>query len=235
MDIYTYLLKNIEKKTKVNLENCKFNIKKNNSTLSDTKNIYIIYDWAQINVFKKEGYSIVKCEKKEYDERKFKVFLNLVDTINKYYFLNYSIVEDNLTFHEIDFMTINTLTGMKNPYLDFGFKSLQNDFPHSENLDIVKSNAYYYDKYFKENIELIINFKMDIFIKFLKKVFKKEFNEKKYLKDIEELKEFDYILKDFIIEKANLKKIKCFKFFYKNMENILNDLSLLPKKYIIFY
>jgi hypothetical protein len=228
MDLYTYLLKNIEKKTKVVIDNYKFYIKKEKLT-------FFIDSWADIIIYKNESYSFIKCYEKEYLEDNFKTFLDLVDTINKYYFLNYSIIQDNLIFHGIDFMTINTLSGIKNPYLDYGFKSLQNNFPRSDNLDIIKSNAYYYDKYFKENIELIINFKMDIFIKFLKKVFKKEFYQKKHLRDIEELKKFDYTLKDFMVEKANLKKIKCFEFFYKNMEHILNDLSLLPKKYIIFY
>ena len=114
-------------------------------------------------------------------------------------------------------------------------RTFQKNFPKSENLDILKSNSYYYDKFFKENIDVIINMKLKKFVQTLKKIYGSEFEEKKYLNNITELEKFDYTLKNFILEKANLDKKKCFNFFYEIMGKILADLYLLPKMYIIFY
>ena len=145
------------------------------------------------------------------------------------------MIEDNLTFHGVDFITVNTLSGFENPYIKDGFKVLQKNFPKAENLDILKSNAYYYDKFFKENIDTVIDLKLKEFIKLLKKIYGNEFNNKKYLKDIEELEKFDYTLKNFILDKANLEQKSCFVFFYESIGKVMDDLYLLPKKYIMFF
>ena len=104
-----------------------------------------------------------------------------------------------------------------------------------KNLDILKSNSYYYHNFFNEYVDSIINLKLKEFIKFLKKIYKDKFYKLAYLKDIIELEKFDYTLKNFILEKANLDRKKCFDFFYSNMGKIMEDLHLLPKKYIMFY
>ena len=41
----------------------------------------------------------------------------------------------------------------------------------------------------------------------IKKIYGKDFEQKDYLKDIRELEKFDYTLKNFILEKANLEKL----------------------------
>ena len=232
MDVYSYLFKKINKKTKVNFENLNFNIK----FYSDENNIiYEIDKNLRITIDKLKYSSHVLIFKKEYQEEEFKKILKLVDIINRYNYINFSILEDNLVSFDIDYITVNTLSGFENPYLKFNYKVLQKNFPESNTIDILKSNSYYYDKFFKENIEIIINLKLKKFISFLKKIYGKSFTEKEYLKDIVELEKFDYILKDFILEKANLNQKKCFNFFYYIMGRVLNDLHLLPKKYIYFY
>jgi len=229
MDIYTYLFKNCKTKKTINFEDINFKIKIYNSNL---KLNYDIDDWCKIIINRDKYYSEIECYKKEYSEKKFNIFLKLIDIINRYYYLNYTILKDNLVFKGIDFITVNTLSGLKNPYIDFGFKVIQKDFPYSESLDLIKSNTYYYNLFYKENITKIINLHIKEFIKILKKNYKKDV---KSIEAIFELEEFDYILKDFIIEKANLKRRRCFNFFYYNMGKILDDLELLPKNYIYFY
>lgn len=232
MDIYSYLFKNINKKTKIDYNNSNFEIK-----LFTEKNtlIYEIFDYGRIFIEKENYSSKVNVLSREYQENLYKNFLELVDIINRYNYINYSILEDNLLFNNVDFITVNTLSGFKNPYSKFGYKVLQKNFPESKNLDILKSNAYYYDKFFKQNIDIIINLNLKDFIDLLKKIYGKEFNQKDYLKDIKELQKFDYTLKNFILEKANLNKITCYNFFYNIMGKVLEDLYLLPKKYIYFY
>jgi hypothetical protein len=232
MDIYTYLFKKNIRKTKIIFEDYIFYIK----LYQDENNIlYEIFDWGRVEIDNKDFSSEIKIFEREYNEKEFYIFLKLIDIINRYNYINYSILLDTLTFHNVDFMTVNTLSGFKNPYLESGYKVLQKKFPATKNLDILKSNSYYYHNFFNEYVDSIINLKLKEFIKFLKKIYKDKFYKLAYLKDIIELEKFDYTLKNFILEKANLDRKKCFDFFYSNMGKIMEDLHLLPKKYIMFY
>jgi len=232
MDIYTYLFKNSNKKTKINYQNNTLDIKlfKEEQIL-----IYELFEQGRLTINKKDYSSTIKGFSQNYKEKEFKEFLQIINIINKYNYVNYCIIEDNLLFQQVNYITVNTLSGLTNPYLDFGYKVLQKNFPETETLDILKSNAYYYDKFFRENINIIINLHLKEFIKLLKKIYGKEFHQKDYLKDIKELEKFDYTLKNFILEKATLEKLTCFKFFYHIMGKVLEDMYLLPKKYIFFY
>lgn len=231
MDIYSYLFKSIEKKTKIEYKKSTFEIK----FYKDQDLIYEICDVCRIVINIKDYSAQTTIFKREYEEHEFKKILEIINIINKYNYVNYNTLDDNLVFHGVDYITVNTLSGFENPYLNYNYKVQQKNFPKSESLDILKSNAYYYDKFFKENIKVIINLHLKKFIGFLKKIYGQEFKEKKYLKDVMELEKFDYTLKNFILERANLDKKRCFNFFYDIMGRILDDLYLLPKKYIYFY
>ena len=232
MDIYAYLFKDSDKKIIIEFKDTKFSIKKYKES---NKIIYEIYNWGRLKINKDDYSSLVENLKKEYKEREYKRYLELIKIINKYNYINYCVFEDNLTFHGVDFITVNTLSGFENPYINNGFKVLQRNFPKAENLDILKSNAYYYDKFFKENVVTVIDLKLKEFIKLLKKIYGPDFNKKRYLRDIEELEKFDYTLKNFILEKANLEQKSCFTFFYESIGKVMDDLYLLPKKYVMFF
>jgi hypothetical protein len=231
MDIYTFLFKTPKTKKTISFRNCKFQLK----YYKEEKPIYEVYEYGRIVVDKQVYYSEVTILKREYDQEKFTIFLELVNIINKYNFMNYTIIDDNLLFNKLDFMTINTLSGMENPYLKDRYQILQTNFPESQNIDILKSNAYYYSKFFKQNIKSIRELTIKKFLQLLKRIYKDEFESKKYLEDFSQLAKFDYTLKQFITDKANLDQISCFKFFYDKMTIILKDLYLLPKKYVKFY
>lgn len=232
MDIYSYLFKDIKKTTNIVFSDIKYKITKS----IDEKNIiYTIKDWATLTIYKNFYYSIVEREKKEYDKNADNNFLDLIKVINNYNYVNYCILKDRLLFHNVEYSIVNSLSGFKNIYLEKGYMILQDNVPTIENVDILLSNSYYFDKYFREFIDVIINLKIKEFIKTLKKIYGKDFSKTAYLKDIKSLEKFDYTIKEFILDKANLNFISCYNFFYKNMGKILDDLSLLPKKFIIFY
>lgn len=232
MDIYTFLFKNINKKTLINFEGENFYLKYYNK---QTEVIYEIYEFATVTINREKFYSSVDTLPMEYNQNLFEKFLNLVDIINKYNYTNYCYLEDHLKFKRIDFMTVNTLSGMENPYLNDNFKILQYNFPTTDNVDLLKSNSYYYSKFFKENIENIIILTPRKFLSMLKKIYKENYETKPYIKNLEELSKFNMSMKDFILEKANLNQLSCFKFYYSLMTKILLDMYLLPKKYVKFY
>lgn len=226
MDIYTYLFKNQTRKVSINFEKFLFDIK-----FYSDKDLYIyeIFNFGRLTINRENYISNVETFKREFDSEYYDKFLEIIKIINKYHYVNFCTIEDRLTFHGADFITVNTLSGLDNPYFKKGFKVMQKNFPKTQNLDLMKSNTYYYHKFVTEKINILINSKVKDFAKQIKNNFGKEFQE------FQELKNFDYILKDFIVEKANLEQKKCYDFFYKNMSKILYQLQLLPKNYIIFF
>ena len=232
MDIYTYLFKPNKSLTKITFRKIFFKLTKD----SNDKNIsYDIKNWGLLEINKKDYSSKFVREVREFNKREEMIFLELLNIINNYNYVNYCILEDNLKFYDVDYGIVNSLSGFENIYLKNGFLVLQKDFPKSNSIEILKSNSYYFDKYFRENIDAVINFKIKNFIEFLKKVYGKRFNTIDYLKDIKSLSKFDYTVKEFILEKANLNFKSCYLFFYNNMSKVLDDIHLLPKNYVIFY
>jgi len=232
MDIYSYLFKDLKKTSKIVYRKETFKISKN----SKEKEIsYLIENWASLTIDKNDYSSSLVRDKKEFSKMEDKKFLEIVDIINNYNYVNYCILKDNLSYYDADYAVVNSLSGFENIYLKNRYFVLQKDFPKSKGIDILKSNSYYFDKYFRENIESLIEFKIKDLIVFLKKIYGNKFNKLSYLNDIKSLEKFDYTLKEFILEKANLSFKSCYLFFYKNMGRVLDDLYLLPKTYIIFY
>lgn len=231
MDIYTYLFKDLKKNTKIEFKSLKFKILKK---IDDNFIDYEIEKRGVLKINKKDYSSSLVTLKREFNKMEDKIFLDLLSIINNYNYVNYCIIEDNMTYYDVDYAVVNSLSGFKNIYLENDFLVLQKKFPKST-IDILKSNSYYFDKYFRENIKEVINFKIKDFIKFLKNIYKKKFDSLEYLKDIKSLEKFDYTVKEFILEKANLNFKSCYLFFYSNMAKVLEDLYLLPKRYIIFY
>ena len=131
MDIYSYLFKTITKKTKIKYENFSFDIKfyKDNNLL-----IYEGKDIFRITINKDDYSAETNIFNLNYDEKEFLKILKIIDIINKYNYVNYNILDDNLIFHGVDYMTVNTLSGFNNPYIKFNYKVFQKNFPKTETL-----------------------------------------------------------------------------------------------------
>lgn len=244
-DIYTYLFKSVKNfniKTLVDFNDIQLfikNKKSNNNVL-----IYEIYNHARIeyNLEHYYGYTTI------FNAKKLDKVLKLIDIINKFNNINYNIIESKIEYYGVDLTTVYILNDIKIPFISHKYNFLQADIPYND-LELLKSNSYYYSQYVNQVKDDIIKMSMSKFIKFLKSLYGDKFEEKDYLKEIESLEKFKMRLPRFMKEKAKLPKQlldndndnevsenkECFDFFYLRMRLILEDLHIRPSHFIRFY
>lgn len=240
LDIYTYLFQASTSKNKIKTLvdykdfHCFFKAQN-----SPSKNIliYEIYGHARIeyNLEYYYGYTTI------FSNKNIDKILELIDLINKFNHMNYNIIESKIEFHGVDLSTVYILNDLKIPFINYGYNYLQSNIPYN-NMELLKSNSYYYSQYVNQVKDDIVKMSMSKFIKFLRKVYSQKFDEKDYLKEIESLEKFKMNLPRFMKEKARLPGFDepedakgCFDFFYHRMNLILEDLHIRPSHFIKFY
>ena len=245
LDIYTYLFQSKKVKTVVDFQDLKLFIKTDKPTKKDIKEdisnknvlVYEIYDYARIeyNMDNYYGYTTI------FSAKKLDKILALIDVINKFHQINYNILESKIDFHGVDLVTVYILNNITIPYIDHKYSFIQSNIPFND-IELLKSNSYYYSKYVNEIKDNIVDMTMPKFIKFLKKVYGDKFDKKDYLREVESLEKFKMKLPKFMKEKARLPGFDepedakgCFDFFYHKMRLILDDLHIRPGHFIKFY
>lgn len=245
LDIYTYLFQSssLKKKSKsiktlIDYKDLKCFIKANKKEKIDNVLVYEIYNHARLTIHLEDNYYSYTTI---YSNKDLEKILDLIDVINKFNHVNYSIIESKIEFHEVDLATVYILNKLTIPFLNYGYEFLQSNIPYND-IELLKSNSYYYAQYVNQTKNKIVNMSMSNFIKFLKKAYGDKFNDKEYLKEIEGLEKFKMKLPRFMKEKARLPGFDepedakgCFDFFYQRMKFILDDLNIRPSHFVKFY
>lgn len=245
IDIYTYLFKSSSFKKKshsiktlIDYKDLKCFIKANIKEKNKNILIYEIYDHARLTIYLENNYySYITI----YSDKQLTKILDLIDVINKFNHVNYSIIESKIKFHDVDLSTVYILNNLTIPYLNYGYNFLQSNIPYND-MELLESNSYYYAQYVNQIKNEIVNMSMNNFIKFLKRAYGDNFDDKEYLKEIEGLEKFKMKLPRFMKEKARLPGFDepedakgCFDFFYQRMKFILDDLNIRPSHFVKFY
>jgi hypothetical protein len=247
LDIYTYLFQSssIKKKsqsvkTLIDYKDLKCFIKAqkpNKKEKSKNVLVYEIYDHARLeyNLDHYYGYTTI------FNNKNLDKVMDLIDVINKFNHINYNIIESKIEWNGVDMPTVYILNNINIPFLNYGYDFLQANIPYND-MELLKSNSYYYAQYVNQTKNEIVNMSMTNFIKFLKRVYGDKFDQKDYLKEIEELEKFKMKLPRFMKEKARLPGFDepedakgCFDFFYHRMKLILEDLNIRPSHFVKFY
>lgn len=116
----------------------------------------IIIDTTNDYCYDKRGWSKIKF-RQHYESEKFIIFMQIVDQINKYLNVNFSIFPDNLKIEDFKLSSLTLFTDYKHPVEAFGFKANQPHFPFTSNVELLDSNIYFFDE-FITRIRLIFSF-----------------------------------------------------------------------------
>ena len=94
-------------------------------------------------------------------------FMKIVEKINIFYQVKFSVFHDNLKL----------ISDYKHPIEEYGFKANQPNFPFTTNLELMDSNIYYFDKFIIRFRNILRKMTIKEFIKLVEVKDKNNYNK----------------------------------------------------------